>query len=54
MENFTSQQLLDIIVSLDNEVQGCSDITRAERLRSLKWKVFAILVDVQAAERKAA
>lgn len=42
MENLTRDELLDLIVSLDNE--AARDTIRADALRTLKWKIFALLV----------
>lgn len=53
----TADELLEIIVSLDNEAyheaqNGHNE--RADRVRSLKWKVFALMVEMQKDQKKAA
>lgn len=49
MENLTREELLDLIVALDNE--AARDTVRADALRNLKWKLFAMMVKL---EREAA
>lgn len=53
----TADELLEIIVALDNESYHEHELghnERADRVRSLKWKVFALMVEVQKAKKESA
>lgn len=49
MDKLTAAELLEIIVSLDNE--AARDVKRSSKLRDLKWRVFQLMVK---AEKEAA
>lgn len=48
MDSLTRDELLEIIISLDNEAYSESqngNNERADKVRNLKWKVFAIYAE---------
>lgn len=47
MSKLTYDELISIVVALDNEACSCDDTKEADKLRTLKWKVFALAVEVK-------
>lgn len=51
MGNLTYDELISIVVALDNEAASCDNAKDADAARSLKWKVFALAVEVKKNEK---